>query len=1244
MSDDGGVAWSVLHAIPSTILVVDSQQRVVYANPAFWAAAGVPPGSFPSGRPVVDAMRLLAFRGAYGLGDPEARLQAVVSLDRTRPFRRQVRGADGRLSEIASFPLPCGGWCASGTDVTHMAEAEAAVRDRLTLLEDTLSRLTTGVSVFDADLRLRLANQSYAALIGAPAPVLPGISHRELLALIERQGEFAHGEETAEGWAQMFERERHQHRRRFRERKNGTIIRFETQPTAEGGLQVEASDVTALRAAEDEARARAALLNGVLSILPHGVMVYGADRRVAMFNAAYARIMEGAEVSVGEHIDTIAARRLAQGEFDAGHLERTLAEQFRPAADGGQTLVRTRPNGTAIAVRAARLPDGGHISVVTDITALHQAEAAAAARATVLDGVLATLPHGVCVFGPDRRVALVNAAYQRIMHGAEVAVGDHSDEIVARRVASGEYGADYGAQSVATLFDAKGDGSRRSIRVRPNGTVIAVRAAKMPDGGHVSVITDISAQAAAEAEARDRAAVLEASFGSIHHGIAVFGPDRRLRAWNKTLATHVGADPSDYVVGRSFDELVALHLARGGTTEARAGFVRALDRSRAHRYTRPGLGGRTQEVSSDPMPDGGFVIIYADITDRVTAEAAARDRAAQLETSLAAMRHGLTLYDAGGRVVATNPQAAEIVGCSPGLLAPGSTMADHVAGQLAAGQIDAATAAHRLSLDRHLPQRYTRARPDGRVIEIVSDPTPDGGFVVTISDVTALAAAETAARERAQVLEASFSAMRHGFNLYGPDHRLIAVNVNTSALAGFPEDRPRPGMHLTEVIAAQLRRGILTEAEAARVLALDRSKPHRYTRRRPDGKVIEILSDPTPDGGFVVTFTDVTELTAARQEAQDRAAMLEAALSAMRHGIAMYGPDRRLRASNLRAAEVTGMLPEALPPGRLMDAVIDEQVAAGEITPEGAAVIKGANRSRPFSHHRRRPNGRELEVISDPMADGGYVITYTDVTEDRRIRAELERARAAAEAASQAKSRFLATMTHELRSPLSAMIGFSEAILAARDPARIPEFAGAVRDAGRHLLMLVDDILDVARSQTGALAMDRRAIELPPVLEGALLAIQPQAAEAGLTLQCELAPGLPQLIGDARRLRQVLLNLLSNAVKFTPAGGRVTMTAAIDAAMLVIDVADTGIGIPAEHRDRVFEPFSQIDSALARRFQGSGLGLHLARNLAEAMGGALTLVAQNAPGTRVRLAFPASCLTSPRAAPTSQAALEDTSP
>jgi signal transduction histidine kinase len=873
MSGGGDLARHVLDAAPIALIAVDAAGRLQYANPAFWADAGVPPDACPPGRPVGDLLRLLADRGFHGPGDPAAQVAALLALDRTRPVRCQLRSATGQVRDIFAFPVPGGGWTALSHPLT---EAEAARQDRLALLEETLGRLSAGVAVFDADLRVRLANPAYARLVGAPAPPKPGTTHLDLLDGLEAAGEFASDRLTPAAIAALMAMARHKPIHQMRQRPNGHVTGLHGQPIAEGGLLIEVSDITALRRAEEAA---------------------GAS---------------------------------------------------------------------------------------------------------------------------------------------------------------------------------------------------------------------------------DQRALLEASLAAIQHGIAVFGPDRRLRVFNARLAELTGADPAEQTVGLSLEEIFDRQVARGRITAENAAWSVAVDRSVRQRYLRPGGGGRTLEVTSDPLPDGGFALIIADITDRV--------------------------------------------------------------------------------------------------------------------------AAETAARERAAVLEASFAAMRHGFNLYGPDHRLIAVNVNTSALAGFPEDRPRPGMHLTDVIAAQLRRGILTEAEAAQVLALDRSRPHRYSRHRPDGMVIEIRSDPTPDGGFVVTFTDITELAAARQEAQDRAAMLEAALSSIRHGIVMFGPDRRLRATNIRTPNLTGLPADRLLPGRLMDEMIDEQVARGNISPEGAVAMKGYDRSRPLSYQRRRRDGQELEAISDPMPDGGYVITYTDVTEDRRIRAELERARAAAEAASQAKSRFLATMTHELRSPLSAMIGFSEAILAARDPTRIAEFAGAVRDAGRHLLMLVDDILDVARSQTGALALDRHAIELPPVLEGALLAIQPQAAEAGLTLGSDLAPGLPQLIGDARRLRQILLNLLGNAVKFTPAGGRITLSAAIDAAGLVIDVADTGIGIPAEHRERVFEPFSQVDSALARRFQGSGLGLHLARSMAEAMGGALGLVAQDAPGTRVRLAFPRACLTSSPAAPTSAAALKDPPP
>jgi signal transduction histidine kinase len=272
-------------------------------------------------------------------------------------------------------------------------------------------------------------------------------------------------------------------------------------------------------------------------------------------------------------------------------------------------------------------------------------------------------------------------------------------------------------------------------------------------------------------------------------------------------------------------------------------------------------------------------------------------------------------------------------------------------------------------------------------------------------------------------------------------------------------------------------------------------------------------------------------------------------------------------------------------------------------------------------------------LTTDPMPDGGCVITYADVTEDRRIRAELEGAKLAAESASRAKSRFLATMTHELRSPLSAVIGFAEAVARASDPARIADYAGAIRDAGQHLLLLIDDILDVARSEGSALAVATDAVILAPVLERAQRAAATLAGDAGLTLVAEWPAALPRLAGDARRLHQVLLNLLSNAVKFTPMGGCVMLGAAVEQGSLVIRVADTGIGIPPEHHETVFQPFTQLDDAHARHFPGSGLGLYMARSLAEAMGGTLTLETPIGPGTLAVLRFPPERLLPPEPLP-----------
>jgi signal transduction histidine kinase len=206
------------------------------------------------------------------------------------------------------------------------------------------------------------------------------------------------------------------------------------------------------------------------------------------------------------------------------------------------------------------------------------------------------------------------------------------------------------------------------------------------------------------------------------------------------------------------------------------------------------------------------------------------------------------------------------------------------------------------------------------------------------------------------------------------------------------------------------------------------------------------------------------------------------------------------------------------------------------------------------------------------------------------------------------------------------VIGLSEAITPDADGQRTAEYAAMINEAGRHLLQLVDDILDVARSQTGVLDTAEQPLDVAEVIEAAATSADPAAAAAGLVLDTALPRGLPLLRGDARRLRQVLDKLLSNAVKFTPAGGRITLSAAAEPDGLVIRVADTGIGIPASERERMFEPFTQLDSSLARRFQGSGLGLHLARTLAAALGAVLTLEDPNGPGIVAVLRFPTTRL------------------
>jgi len=239
---------------------------------------------------------------------------------------------------------------------------------------------------------------------------------------------------------------------------------------------------------------------------------------------------------------------------------------------------------------------------------------------------------------------------------------------------------------------------------------------------------------------------------------------------------------------------------------------------------------------------------------------------------------------------------------------------------------------------------------------------------------------------------------------------------------------------------------------------------------------------------------------------------------------------------------------------------------------------------------------------------------------------ESDRGRERAEAASLAKSQFLANMSHELRTPLNAILGFSEVIAARmfeKQPERNVEYAGLINSSGRHLLALINDILDLAKIEAGRWKLEEGEIDLRNVAEDALQLVQWRAKDGGAALENAMAADLPLVYADERAIKQVLLNLLSNAVKFTPEHGRITAFADVTAdGGLCFGVSDTGIGIAEDDQARVFDSFGQGKHDVAIADKGTGLGLAIVKGLIESHGGRVALESQVGKGTRVSITLP----------------------
>jgi len=523
-----------------------------------------------------------------------------------------------------------------------------------------------------------------------------------------------------------------------------------------------------------------------------------------------------------------------------------------------------------------------------------------------------------------------------------------------------------------------------------------------------------------------------------------------------------------------------------------------------------------------------------------------------------------------------------------------------------------------------------------RLVEVTEAPAATGGTVGFAIDRTDVETAEAELWRHVNAHAETLETIHAAVAIYGADRRLKFFNSSYAALWGLEEQWLATEPSMDEVLERLHERRRIPEAADFPAFKRERLQlftsliePQQELMHLPDDRTLRVSLSPHPFGGIILLYEDVTDRLALERSYNTLTEVQRETLDHLYEGIAVYGSDGRLKLHNPAYRRIWGLLEGDLAGEPHISEIVEKTrrffddgedwgaTKAGII----AKVTAHALASEPLD----RLDGSVLQMAAVPLPDGNVLLTCLDVTDTTRVERALRDSNEALETAGRLKSEFIANVSYELRTPLNAVIGFAEMLsrqyFGTLSPRQL-DYSHSILESAHQLMALINDILDLATIEAGYLMLETGTVDIGDMLRSVLTLTHERARNRDLTLDCRYPPDIGTIVADERRLKQALFNLISNAIKFTPPGGSIRLGADRQDGALVLNVTDTGVGIPAADRERVFEKFERGNPQT--RHSGAGLGLALVKNLIELHGGTVELTSTPGKGTSVSCRLPAA--------------------